>query len=54
MAERGIAVLTDADLRTSIARAAAHLVHSRYCTESIVPIYEAAYLNVLRQPVSGS
>ena len=54
MAERGIALLTDTSLRTSIASAAAHLVRSRYCTDAVVPIYETEYVNVLRQPVSGS
>ena len=47
MAERGIAVLTDPALRASITRAAAQVVRSRYCTDLIVPQYEAAYLDVL-------
>jgi N-acetyl-alpha-D-glucosaminyl L-malate synthase BshA len=49
MADRGIALLTDSALRSSIGRAAAQMVRSRYCTELIVPQYEAAYLDVLRR-----
>ncbi|OLC50475.1 MAG: N-acetyl-alpha-D-glucosaminyl L-malate synthase BshA [Acidobacteria bacterium 13_1_40CM_65_14] len=47
MAERGVAVLTDPALRASITHAAAQVVRSRYCTDLIVPQYEAAYLDVL-------
>jgi N-acetyl-alpha-D-glucosaminyl L-malate synthase BshA len=47
MAERGVAVLTDPALRASITQAAAQVVRSRYCTDLIVPQYEAAYLEVL-------
>jgi len=47
MAERGLAVVTDPALRASIGRAAAEVVRSRYCTDLIVPQYEAAYLDVL-------
>jgi N-acetyl-alpha-D-glucosaminyl L-malate synthase BshA len=47
MAERGIALLTDPALRASITAAAAEMVRTRYCTELIVPIYEAHYLDVL-------
>ena len=47
MAERGIAVLTDPALRASITRTAAEVVRTRYCTDLIVPQYEAAYLDVL-------
>ena len=37
MAERGVALLTDASLRRSIAAAAVRLVQARYCTDSVVP-----------------
>jgi N-acetyl-alpha-D-glucosaminyl L-malate synthase BshA len=47
MAERGIAVLTDPALRASIGRAAAETVRTRFCTERVVPKYEAAYQKVL-------
>ena len=43
MAERGIALLTDAGLRESIGRRAAQIVRERYCTELVVPQYEAEY-----------
>ena len=47
MAERGVALLTDRPLRESIARAAAEMVRTRYCTDLIVPQYEDAYRDVL-------
>jgi N-acetyl-alpha-D-glucosaminyl L-malate synthase BshA len=47
MADRGVALLTDRALRTSIAQAAAEMVRTRYCTDLIVPQYEAAYRDVL-------
>jgi N-acetyl-alpha-D-glucosaminyl L-malate synthase BshA len=47
MAQRGVALLTDRALHSSIAQAAAQVVRSRYCTDLIVPQYEAAYLDVL-------
>ena len=47
MAERGIDVLTNRDLRASITSAAAEMVRSRYCTDLIVPLYEAQYLAVM-------
>ena len=47
MAERGIALLTDPALRASIARNAAELVRRRYCTDLVVPMYEAQYRDVL-------
>jgi N-acetyl-alpha-D-glucosaminyl L-malate synthase BshA len=46
MADRGIALLTDPALRTSITRAAVEVVRTRYCTDCIVPMYEAEYLAV--------
>jgi N-acetyl-alpha-D-glucosaminyl L-malate synthase BshA len=47
MAERGLALLTDPALRASIAAAAAGMVRTRYCTDRIVPMYEAEYREVL-------
>jgi L-malate glycosyltransferase len=47
MAERGVALLTDRALRASITQAAAEMVRTRYCTDLIVPQYEAAYRDVL-------
>jgi N-acetyl-alpha-D-glucosaminyl L-malate synthase BshA len=49
MADRSVEVLTDPALRESIGRAAAALVHERYCTELIVPLYEAEYRKVLQR-----
>ena len=54
MAERGLALLTDAGLRESITAAAVRLVQARYCTDSVVPFYETEYLEVLRRPVAAS
>ena len=47
MAERGIALLTDAALRASIARPPRKMVRERYCTDLVVPQYEALYRDVL-------
>ena len=47
MAERGIALLTDARLRESIGRRAAQIVRDRYCTDLGVPQYAAEYDSVL-------
>ena len=47
MAERGIALLTDATLRDGIVQRACEMVRSDYCTGRIVPLYEAEYRNVL-------
>jgi len=47
MAECGVALLTDPARRAEMGRAAAQVVRSRYCTDLIVPQYEAAYLDVL-------
>jgi len=49
MAERGIALLTDPALHASIARNAADVVRRRYCTDLVVPLYEAQYRDVLTQ-----
>jgi N-acetyl-alpha-D-glucosaminyl L-malate synthase BshA len=48
MAARSVRILTDAALRSTIGQAAAADVHRRFCTETIVPQYEAYYENVLR------
>jgi N-acetyl-alpha-D-glucosaminyl L-malate synthase BshA len=50
MAARGVALLTSPDLRTRITRAAAEMVRAKYCTDSIVPLYEAHYREVLDTP----
>jgi N-acetyl-alpha-D-glucosaminyl L-malate synthase BshA len=47
MAERGMALLTDRRLRSSITETAAEMVRNRYCTDLIVPQYEAEYERVL-------
>jgi N-acetyl-alpha-D-glucosaminyl L-malate synthase BshA len=47
MAARGLEVLTNPARRASITKAAADLVHTRYCTDAIVPLYEAQYQAVL-------
>jgi N-acetyl-alpha-D-glucosaminyl L-malate synthase BshA len=47
MAERGVAVLTDKARGAVVGRAAAEVVRSRFCTERVVPQYEAAYRAVL-------
>jgi N-acetyl-alpha-D-glucosaminyl L-malate synthase BshA len=49
MAERGISLLTDASLRHSITRAAANMVRTRFCTDLVVPMYEAQYVDVLKK-----
>jgi N-acetyl-alpha-D-glucosaminyl L-malate synthase BshA len=51
MAERGRALLGDAALREAITAAAAATVSSRYCTDAIVPLYEAVYEQVLDSAV---
>jgi hypothetical protein len=47
MADRSVALLTTPDLRTRITRAALEMVRTRYCTDAIVPLYEAHYQEVL-------
>ena len=49
MAERGIALLTNFALHASIARKAAEMVRTRYCTDLVVPMYEEQYRNVLEE-----
>jgi N-acetyl-alpha-D-glucosaminyl L-malate synthase BshA len=47
MAERGVALLTDPELRLRVTRAALEMVRTRYCTDAIVPLYETHYREVL-------
>ena len=47
MAERGVALLSDAGLRRRVTGAAVEMVRNRYCTEAIVPLYERYYREVL-------
>ena len=47
MADRGVALLTDAALREPIVQRACEMVRADYCTGRIVPMYEAAYEDVL-------
>jgi N-acetyl-alpha-D-glucosaminyl L-malate synthase BshA len=47
MARCGLEVLGDTAMRRRMGRAAAELVRTRYCTERIVPQYEAAYMALL-------
>jgi len=54
MAERGIALLTDSALRSSITTSAAEMVRTRYCAEHIVPLYEAEYVDVLGRRLESS
>jgi N-acetyl-alpha-D-glucosaminyl L-malate synthase BshA len=47
MAERGVALLADADLRERIGRAAAAQVSERFCADLVVPQYEQFYRELL-------
>jgi len=47
MAARGVAVLSDRDLRERVGRAAAEDVRTRFCTDLIVSQYELCYRDVL-------
>ena len=47
MAERGIALLTDRALHSRITRSAVTMVRTRYCSDAIVPLYEALYREVI-------
>jgi len=51
MAARGVTLLTDPDLHARIAANAASLVRTTYCTDRIVPVYEAAYRRVLEEGI---
>jgi glycosyltransferase involved in cell wall biosynthesis len=48
MADRAIELLSDQRRRLAMGAAAAEVVRTRYCTERIVPLYEAAYHDVVR------
>jgi N-acetyl-alpha-D-glucosaminyl L-malate synthase BshA len=48
MAERTIELVIDGPRRTAMGAAAADDVGTRFCTERIVPLYEAAYRDVTR------
>jgi L-malate glycosyltransferase len=50
MAERSLALLTDAAGHSAMARAAVEVVRSRYGAELVVPSYEALYREVLGGP----
>ena len=47
MAARGVAVLSDPDLRERVGQAAAEDVRTRFCTDLIVSQYEQCYQDVL-------
>ena len=47
MAQHARELIDDAALRTTMGRAAAEMVRTRYCAERIVPLYENAYEDVL-------
>lgn len=47
MAARGVKLLTDAVFRHDMGRRAAEVVRTRYCAERVVPMYEAAYDDVV-------
>jgi L-malate glycosyltransferase len=47
MAERGLELLQDAARRTRMTDAAIRAVRERFCTDRIVPLYEACYRDVL-------
>jgi len=47
MAARGVALLTDSALHSRITRQARDMAGARYCTDLIVPMYEAQYQQVL-------
>ncbi len=47
MAESGIALLTDPELRSRVANAGRTTVEDKFCADKIVPIYEAYYEEVL-------
>jgi N-acetyl-alpha-D-glucosaminyl L-malate synthase BshA len=49
MADHGVEILTDQEKRSRMGRAAAERVRSHFCTEAIVPQYEACYRDVLAQ-----
>ena len=50
MAAQGVAVLSNASLAARVGNAAAASVQRLYCTETVVPQYEAYYNEVLNSP----
>lgn len=54
MADRSLTLLTDRALHSGIARAAAEMVRTRYCTDLIVPQYEAEYERLLARRIEPS
>ena len=50
MAAQGVAVLSNASLAARVGNAAAASVQRLYCTEKVVPQYEAYYDDVLKSP----
>jgi len=49
MAERALAILTDADRREQMGRAARKRASTQFCSDKIIPLYEALYRRVLEQ-----
>jgi L-malate glycosyltransferase len=47
MAERALAILTDADRREQMGRAARKRASTQFCSDKIIPLYEALYRRVL-------
>jgi N-acetyl-alpha-D-glucosaminyl L-malate synthase BshA len=47
MARRGVELLKDPERRAAMGRAGAELARTRYCADRVVPMYEAAYRDVL-------
>ena len=50
MAQSAIRVLTDDELSRRIGLAASEVVHERFCSERIVPMYEEYYEQIVGQP----
>jgi hypothetical protein len=53
MADRAVELLSDSSRREAMGRAAAEMVRSRFCTDRVVPLYEAAYLEVAGGSAGG-
>ena len=53
MAARGVALLTDASVRSRITQAAVGRVRTQYCEGVIVPQYEAYYSEVLAREINA-
>jgi glycosyltransferase involved in cell wall biosynthesis len=49
MADRSVEILGDPARRQAVTDAASMLVRTRYCTETIVPLYERYYQDVTQQ-----